>query len=661
MQITFQPAELDEFAATVSAKWRKNFDTWSKTLAAVHNGQMTKPEACGALGVNIATLNRKIAAIKQFGWRGLVPNYKAPTRLTNDFVEFWKSMQEDHQRCTAPAYRALCRKWRDREPIPGYAGHPGWPDLPAGWDKRNLYRYQATKLELTALRHGMGKATLRHGIKVHSTRHGLWHLSHIVSDDVKLDMKGHVLTARQMCVPLQIGMQDVLSACRFVHGTKPQLLRESGMKTGLKEADMRFALASQLYNHGISARGTTYLLEHGTATLRSEVMDIMKRAFGDLVTFDMSGMIGKMQAIAGMSDGKGGGGNPFFKTWIESLHNYIHNELSALPAQTGHDRDEPEFLSVMEREHDQIWRLARLLPPEVIQDLQFPTLEFHSQLVPAINKMLEVINQRVHHSLEGWEKCGFITKSYRLAAGSAEWVNESQLMLMRPEVKQAYLVMAEEDKRCFLPRKLSPREVFNLGVQKGEIIRPPHGVIAEILYQDLAQPRECRDGFFEFEDREIGPGEHRYESRVIQPNGREIELVDREKYETVVNPFDPSVMWLFSATRGKGSFLGVSKRDDRACRADTEAANRKLGRTNERMADLLTATRSRNVHRTTATTARKEHNMTLVTKHAANRAAQTRKATTALDASLPNAPASDDSTNNTNNTTSHEINPRKLF
>ncbi|WP_397384786.1 hypothetical protein [Prosthecobacter sp.] len=659
MQLTFQPAELDEFAATVSAKWRKKFDTWSKTLTAVHNGQMTKPEACAALGVNVATLNRKIAAIKEFGWRGLVPNYKAPTRLTNDFVDFWKTLQESYQRCTAPAYRELCRKWRDRESIPGYAGHPGWPDLPPGWDKRNLYRYQATKLELTALRHGMGKAVMKHGIKVHSTRVGLWHLSHIVSDDVKLDMKGHVLTARQMCVPLQIGMQDVLSACRFVHGTKPQLLRDSGMKTGIKEADMRFALASQLYNHGISARGTTYLLEHGTATLRSEVMDIMKRAFGDLVTFDMSGMIGKMQAIAGMGDGKGGGGNPFFKAWIESLHNYIHNELSALPAQTGHDRDEPEFLSVIEREHDQIWRLARLLPPEVIQDLKFPTLEFHSQLVPAINKMLEVINQRTIHNLEGWEKCGFLTKSYRLAAGSAEWVNESQLMLMRPEVRQAYLVMAEADKRCFQPRKLSPREVFNMGVSKGEIIRPPHGVIAEILYQDLARPRECRDGFFAFEDREIAPGELRYESRVMQPNGREIELTDREKYETVVNPFDPSVMWLFSATRGKGSFLGVSKRDDRACRADTEAANRKHGRVNERMAAVLAGTRARNVHRTTTAAARKEHNMSLVTQSAANRAAFTRKATAALNASLPNATASDDSTNN--DTAPHEINPRKLF
>ena len=657
MELTFQPAELNEFAATVPAKWRARFDTQSKLFTALHNGQTTKAEVCATLGIDIATLNRKIAKVKEHGWRGLIPNYKAPVRLCDDFTNYWKALQESFQRCTAPAYRELCRRWRDREPIPGYAGHPGWPDLPPGWDSRNLYRYQSSKLELTALRHGMGRATLLHGIKTHSTRVGLWHLSHIMSDDVKLDFKGHLGTSRKMIVPLQMGMLDLLSGDRFVHGTKPQIWRKDGTREGLNESDMRFLLASQLYNHGISSRGTTYILEHGTATMRSQEVDILKRAFGGLVKFEFSGMIGKVQAIAGMSDGKGGGGNPFFKAALESLHNYMHNELAALPAQTGHDRDEPEFLSVIEREHEQIWKLAQRLPEEVRDLLRYPTPEFHSQLVPAINGMLAVINQRTEHRLEGWEQCGFVTKAYRLAAGSNEWKNEAELMQMLPAVKQAYLIMAETDKRCFQPRRLSPQEVFNAGVRSGEIIKPPQGVIAEILYRDLARARECKDGYFSFEDAEICNGELRYESRVMMPDGKEFELPDREKFEVVVNPFDPSVLWVYQATRNRGGFLGIAKRDQRISRADVHAANRKHGRVNERMTELMASVKKRHSNRTTEATERKLHNMGVAAAAQRTQNERTKQATAALMASISSD--HDTHTNEPNNT--DEINPRHLW
>lgn len=662
MQLTLPTSDLNEFAATVPVKWRKNFDTWSRLLAALHANQLTKAEICTRMGVSRATVDRKIAAVKEFGWRGLIPNYKPPTRLCSEFVEYWKALQQSYQRKTAPAYRELCRRWRDRQPIPGYAGHPGWPDLPAGWDQRNLYRYQATKLELVALRHGLGRATLLHGVRTFTTRRGLWHLSHLMFDDVWLDMKSHVGMSRKPVRPMQIGVLDLLSACRFLHGTKPQLYRADGTRANLTEADMRFALAAQLCHHGISARGTTYILEHGTATMGDREMDILRRAFGDLVQFDFSGMIGKAQVIAGMSDGKGGGGNPFFKAALESLHNLIHNELAALPAQTGHDRDEPEFLGVIEREHEQLWRLAMALPEDqrlaVWNAFKFPTPEFHTQLVPAINHLLEVINQRTTHALEGWEACGFITKSYRLQPGSAEWVNESRLQLMPPAVQQAYLVMAEMDKRCFQPRRLSPREVFEMGTRGGEIIKPPQGVIAEILYRDLAQPRECRDGHFIFKDAEVANDELIYESRVMQPDGREIELRDREKYDTVVNPFDPSVMWIYANKAAKGTFLGVAKRDMRISRAAVEAVNRAHGRVSERMADLLDDSRRRNTHRTREATGRKTHNAGVIERHRQAKEAFTRRATEALDATLV-TPLSDHDTTHDHDT--HEIDPRTLW
>lgn len=654
-ELAIPPKELDDLAA-LPAKWRKYFDNWRTALENLNAGLLTKVEVCSRLDVNRATVDRKIAAVKLHGWRGLIPNYKAPTRLTDAFIDYWKTLQESYQRNTAAAYRELVRRWRDRHPIPGYTGHPGWPELPDGWTSRNLYEYQPTKLELTALRHGTGRAILLHAPKVLSTRVGLWHLSHILADDVKLDMKGHILTSRQMVVPLQIGFMDLLSANRFLHGTKPQLLRDNGTKTGLSEAEMRFMLASQLYNHGISARGTTYVLEHGTATLRDRVMEIMQRAFGDKVTFHLSGMTGKMQAIAGMGDGKGGGGNFLHKAALESLHSYMHNELAALPAQTGHDRDEPEYLGVIKRENEQLFALYKRLPSEVLADLQYPTLEFHTQLIPTVNRILQIINERTEHNLEGWAELQFLTRSYRLAADSQEWKTDQDLMLMPPPVKAAYLHMAEQDKRCFLPRKLSPHEVFQRGVQAGEVIKVPHGVIAEILYDDLAQARKCRDGYFTFTDQNIAPSELNFEARVIRPDGQQEELRDRETYEVVVNPFDLSRLWVFSGRNAKGGFLGTALRTERLTRTNQEARERFLGRVNERLAEQFTDSRRRNSGRTQAIAERRSHNASVIAKHQAAQLADTRKGTEALNASH-----SDASTNTTSTTKPRAFDARHDF
>lgn len=637
MQLDFLPTDVDAFAS-LPAKWRSQADEWRKALERLFNSQMTKAEVCASLGVNRATVDRKIAAVKEYGWRGLIPNYKAPTRLPEAFVEAWKALQQKYQRKTSSAYRELLRMWRAKEKIEGYDGHPGWPNLPAGWDKRNLYRYQPTKLELTALRHGLGRAIHLHAPKTLATRVGLWPLSHILWDDVQLDMKAHVLTSRQECRPMQIGALDLLSGCRFHHGNKPQLKRKDGTKASLNEADMRFALAAELYTFGISSRGTTMVIEHGTAAIRDRVRDILKRGLGDKIHFDDSGMTGKLQAIAGMGDGKGGGGNFRFKAALESLHNLIHNDLSALPAQIGHDRDEPEFLGTVERELQLLWRLAKRLPTETLQLFKFPTHEYHSQLVPLINGLLETINRREDHDLEGWAALGFITREYRLTADSPVWMPEAQLLALPSTAQAAMRAVADADQRCWRPRKLSPREVFDAGMQSGTIERVPTGIIAEILYQDLAQPRKCMDGTFSFRDIEIAPEEMHFESRIMRADGREEELKDRETYEVVLNPFDPSKLWVFAGTRSRGAFLGIAKRVERVCRADRPAAERAWGRQKERLTDLLEGSRNRNVRRTKDAAARHKHNADTIEAFKAKRADFTRQATDALTASLPASP-----------------------
>lgn len=633
----------------VPARWRSEVDRWRIILEQVTTGTLTKPAACTALQMSRATLDRKLAAMREHGVRGLVPNYKAPQKLPNAFVDHWKALCERFQRKTAAAYRELLRQWRDRHPIPGYTGHPGWPDLPAGWDQRTLYRYQPSDLELDALRHGLGRATMLHAPKINTTRVGMHHLQFLTGDDVKLDMKGHLGTSRELCCPLQVGFMEVSSANRFLWGTKPAKLKDlkKGGRVGIEEGDVRFLLCSQLLSTGLSKRGTTYLLEHGTFTMRDRVIDILNRYYGprgiicpDVFHVNFSGMIGKAQAICGMGDGRGGGGNPFFKAWIESLHNLIHNELAALPAQTGHDRDAPEHLGVIERESEQLFKLAERIQPEFAAMLKFPTLEFHTQLVPAINHILETINRRTDHSITDYEKLGWMTRSYRLTAESQEWKTDHELMALPTPVREAYLHMAGVDKRCFMPRLMSPHEVFSVRQEQarrqGEILSVPESVIAEILYEDLARP--CKAGAsdpgkFSFEDQEVETGKLRFDTRIIRPDGREEELKDGETYDVVLNPFDPKHLYVFSATRAKGSFLGIAPRNLQVQRSDQEAVERAFGRSKQRFAEKLGDTRRRNTHRTREAAARLDHNADVMTR----REEFTRRATALLNQSTTHA------------------------
>jgi hypothetical protein len=665
--LTLQPTDHDEISQ-IPLRWRGIVTARILILTQFWEGLITKVEAIRRMRVSRPTFDRLVANVRRKGWRGLVPKYKgvgAPvsTALTPEFIDFWKRLVENNQRKIGPAYRTLLRLWNARVPflldevkhphIPGYPGWPGWPDLPKGWDERTLYRHQPSKLELTAMRQGLG-AAMKHAPKVLSTRVGLWHLSHIVWDDVWLDMKTHVLKQRQLCRVLQIGALDLRSGSRFHYGMKPQLRRDDGTRSSLTEADMRFALASQLHQFGISPRGTEMIIEHGTATIRGNVRDILKRSMGDLIRFSESGMTGKIQAIAGMGDGKGGGGNFRHKAALESLHNLIHNELASLPGQTGHDRNEPEFLGVMERESEQLWRIAKSLPPEIVALLKYPVFEYHSQLAPIVRSVLHQINCRTDHNLEGWVQSGFITREYRLMPGSNEWMTEPEIMALPGPVREAYFQMASHDQRCFKCRNLSPHEVFTQGHTSGQTMQVPTSVIAEILYQDLAQPHKCQDSYIRIKDQEIAPETMWFEGRVTRPDGREEELKAGETYDCVVNPFDPKVLWVYAARIQRGAFLGTARLQTRHNRTEIEASVEAFKRAKTRLADQLTETRSRHLPKTRAAAARYNHNAAVIAGHKSDLTDLTHRATDALDHALDHSPQTDNEPQTTN--TSHDIN-----
>lgn len=623
MQLTLRPSDLDDFAS-IPARWREEARAWMRGLEQLKAGLLTKAELCTLMGVSRNTLKRKIDRVTAHGWRGLIPDYKPPAGLPPAFIQHWQRLVESYQRKTRPAWRALLRQWHAREPIPGYAGHPGWPNLPHGWSERNLYNHVPTKLELTAMRHGLGRAIARHAPKVLSTRVGTWHLSHIVWDDVKIDAMAHMLKQQQLIPVLQIGALDLHSGCRFHYGTRPQLRRETdGKKDGLKESDMRLALAAQLHLYGISPRGTTMVVEHGTAAIRDRVRDVLRHAFGDLIQFSDSGITGKAQLLPGL-EGRGGG-NFRHKACLESLHNLIHNELACLPAQTGHDRDEPEQLHGIRNELKQLWRIAQTLPEHVVAKLKYPALEYHSEFLPVLHATLETINCRTDHQNEGWEALGYLIREYRLTLGSNDWTPEPELApALVPAMRQ--MIIAEPS--LMRVRRLSPREVFERN--RHEIQRVPASVIADILYQDLAHARQCKDGYFEVKDQEISPEPIFYHSRVITADGSQIELRDRETYEIIVNPFDPSQAWVYSGRAKQGSFLGLAARVQRAGRADPDATADAVRRAKARLAEQLRPARERNAHIPAAIIDRTNHNARVIAAHRQAGADETARANTLL-------------------------------
>ncbi len=632
MQLALQPSDHDAIGG-LPVKWRTLVNQRIVVMKHFSEGKLSKLDAMSSLGVSRATFDRLVSKVKDMGWAALVPMYKGVGAkneggLCAEFLEFWKMLVEKRQRKTAGAYKQLVMIWKARRPfeidgveyahIPGYAGWPGWPNLPEGWGGkgRNLYRHQPKKLALTAMRHGLGRARQLYGPKVLSTRVGLWHMSHVMFDDVKLDVKGRLLDTKKLVVPLQLGALELLSGSRFAHGTKPQLYRADGTKEGLTEAEMRFLLCVVL-RYGISKRGTTFVVEHGTAAIRKIVRDILQRAFGDLVIVKDSGMLGDVQAIAGMGDGRGGRGNPNHKAALESLHSYIHNQLDFLPAQTGHHRDAPEFLGVLERDNEQMFKLAQRLPPEARALLKHRTPEFHTQLMPLVNAVLDAVNKREDHNLEGWAELGFITQQYRLLPESNEWVDEHRLELMPPMARQAYLAMADADARCWQPKRMSPHEVFQMGCTKrDELVQVPDSVIAEILYQDIAEPRRLGDdGVFGIQNIDIAPAKMWFEGTVTTPAGREMALTWGETYDTVLNPFDRSVLWIFSATKQRGAFLGTARAVQRHCRADDDAARDKFKRSAHLLSEQLAGPRSRHAATTQAEIDRLKHNRRVLQDH----------------------------------------------
>ncbi len=483
-------------------------------------------------GVPYKTVERKFYIARNKGFSALIDlracgpkawNMEIPAGLSTPDSDLLKTYVERYQRKALPAVRALRRdyidgKIRTETPIDLRTGYP------RGWSEANLMRNLPNKFELKVARQGRSAAASERRL-VYTTRANLWVGSHYLFDDMWHDHMVNVLDQRRTGRPLEFHALDLFSANKFAWGIRVRTENADGRMEGLKEADMRFLLAAVLGTNGYSVRGTELVVEHGTAAIRSDLEALISDETEGLVTVARSGMEGAAAAAhqyAGRSKG-----NFRFKAALESLGNLIHNEMAALPGQVGMDVDlRPEGVHGLLKRNDALMVAISQLAPERAEMLRWPILTIQ-QFQNIAGEIYARINARTDHDLEGWD---------------LNYLPERHTGLMH---------------------RMSPAEVWKSGARQLRKFRPE--AIALLLLRDNGTEQMIRSGMFQITNGEISGDVLRFDASVLK---------DREKYLTVLNPYDPSAIYAFDA---RGRFAAACPRIFSVDRNNLEAVHRACG------------------------------------------------------------------------------------
>jgi len=577
---------------------KKQVREWLSIIGALMRAEHNLKEAiadqaarhAGKKGFSAVNIRRKWQQLNRTrDWRVLINRAKVPTKdrkLPGEFEEYWKGLCEQFQRNSRAAYRDLIRRWEAGMSINGYAAPPpAEPNgVPYGWTYGNLMRYAPTKFELVARRQGRSAAA-KHRPLVFTTRKGLQVGQYYLFDDMWHDTHVNYLgVSRKSLRPLELSCLDLLSGCKVAYGMRPRLENEvTGKNDQIKEREMRFLLAVILTTIGYRPEGTTLIVEHGTAAIRPDVEQLLKDFTDGAITVDRSGREGAA-AFAGTYHGRSKG-NFRFKAAIESHHNLAHNELAALPGQTGKDRNHlPEELHGRDQHNAALLKAVAALPPERAELLRLPLLEWN-QYQEIVAQVYRHIDNRTEHNLEGWEECGFTLPEYRLDA-SMPWLPMHNLLAL-PADKQAAVEAVISQPGLQRIRKLSPREVWDAG--RTDLVRLPGWCVPALLGPQNGAVRQVgNDSLFAFEDKYLGPGKHRYESVLIRADGSREALRPGRDYLVHVNPFNRDLLYVSEAGAKEGAFLGACRRWSKVSRAEVDALARQMGRAAKRESELLT-------------------------------------------------------------------------
>jgi hypothetical protein len=523
-------------------------------------------------GIPFPTLRRHYYALRNNGgdWTAIVDKRKCPahrgaqalSRQPQFAAELVRRV-ELYQRKNVPAFRQLRRDWSARKvAIPGYEDYPGWPKIPAGWSDHNLGRIVKEHTNLARMRSvRVGTSSKTNSFLPHTltTRVDLWPGAVIQLDDVWHDNIVTYGKKRKPARVLELGALDLFSACRFHFGCKPRLRRDNpdgtaGKWETLGGADMRMFIAGMFHSNGYSPHGTMLMSEHATAKVSEHIAKILYDATGGLIRVDYQPIEGKQAALSGYWSGTEGG-NFRAKACLESIHNLIHNDLAALPMQTGSPSSGLLGPVSTDRMHAYIERVIKSVlekVPHRLELLRLPTLDFHSQFYPFLVDYYEFgLNGRTDHDLEGWAALGHIINEYTTIPGSGQFFDEKTFLKLPMPSQVAIRTAAQEDPTAWSRRRnLSPLEVWK---RKEEFRHLPPTVLCDIIGPDLAREITARRGFLEFSDQEISADPLIYQARYSAGPRSGREIPHGETCKMYVLPFAPKSAIIVDA---KDRYLG---------------------------------------------------------------------------------------------------------
>lgn len=491
--------------------------------------------------ISVSSLMRLYGDWKKRGWRALVVNYARKSdfvSLPGAFIHFWQQKYLDFQVDLSgkQAHNALMDRlasWRagdSRSAIPGFAepppNQPG-KDFPLGWSLPNLMRHKPNKLVTALVKHGRSAAKAEFGPLVRRTRRDLEPGALIVFDDVWQDHEVMYPGQKNVVRPLGLVALDVASGKQIAWGLRPRLRNEAdGKSVQLKLFDMEMLIADVLCRLGVHPQGTVFAIECGTATVSRKTEEFLKN-------FGVSVERGGVDRAASFFGGLPGAfkGNSRFKAALESHHNLCHNAMSFLPGYVGKDRTPPENTQGMKLAYAALIRRAERegLPEHVRNRLGVGHLDWMT-FFDAYAAIVDRINARTEHNLEGWEK-RMITE-IRFAE-SAPWTRFDP-SLFPPEIASALTA----NPLTHRVRRMSPNEAWGAGA--GKLKRIKFSAFGEMFCGDGNDARLIKRVSprheFEIKATADDPHEYIFSSEIQTADGRRI-LETGGQYKVLLNPF----------------------------------------------------------------------------------------------------------------------------
>jgi hypothetical protein len=147
-------------------------------------------------------------------------------------------------------------------------------------------------------------------------------------------------------------------------------------------------------------------------------------------------------------------------------------------------------------------------------------------------------------------------------------------------------------------RRMSPWEVW--APNRTALAPLPVEAAAFILDQRAGTERLVRNGMMELRDSSITGDILRFDAH---------RLPDREKYLTILNPFQVDKLYCYDA---RGRFVTALDRIASVSRADTDAVHRACGAAAKRESEMLAATRGRHIPEAQAKAARHANNAAVI-------------------------------------------------